>query len=89
MCIKLIDVLSSHTSLIQMRIDTDLITYLSHVLLPANMIAKPHKAVSASGREGSLEASDKPKYQWMGGDELTSPQKGLGLKFFNYQEAEA
>ena len=24
----------------------------------------------------------------MGGDELTSPQKGLGLKFFSYEEAE-
>lgn len=34
MCIKLIDVLSSQTQLIQMRIDTDLITYLSHVILP-------------------------------------------------------
>jgi hypothetical protein len=45
-----------------MRIDTDLITYLSHVLLPANMIAKSQKAASASGREGSNEASDKPKY---------------------------
>ena len=34
MCIKLIDVLSSQTQMIQMRIDTDLITYLSHVILP-------------------------------------------------------
>ena len=34
MCIKLIDVLSSQTQLIQMRIDTDLVTYLSHVILP-------------------------------------------------------
>ena len=34
MCIKLIDVLSSHTNLIKMRLDTELITYLCHVLLP-------------------------------------------------------
>jgi hypothetical protein len=34
MCIKIIDMLSTQTSLIQMRIDTDLITYLSHVILP-------------------------------------------------------
>lgn len=41
MCIKLIDVLSSQTQLIQMRIDTDLITYLSHVILP-EQIVKQH-----------------------------------------------
>lgn len=34
MCIKLIDVLSSHTSHIKIRIDTDLITYLSTIILP-------------------------------------------------------
>jgi len=34
MCIKLIDVLSAHTGLIKMRIDTDLITYISSILLP-------------------------------------------------------
>ena len=38
MCIKLIDVLSLHTQLIQMRIDTDLVTYLSHVLLPEQLV---------------------------------------------------
>ena len=34
MCIKLIDLISSHTQLIHMRIDMDLVTYLSHVILP-------------------------------------------------------
>lgn len=43
-------------------------------------MAKPVKAQSES------EASDKKKYQWC--DELSSPQKALGLKFFNYEEAQ-
>lgn len=50
MCIKLIDVLSSHSSLIRMRIDTDLITYLSHVLLPINMVTKHTAQIAASDR---------------------------------------
>lgn len=37
MCIKLIDVLTSHTNLIKMRFDTDLITYLCSILLPKQM----------------------------------------------------
>jgi hypothetical protein len=38
MCIKIIDMLSTQTSLIHMRIDTDLITYLSHVILPEQLV---------------------------------------------------
>lgn len=38
MCIKLIDVLSSHTSLIKMRIDTDLITYMCSIILPKQIV---------------------------------------------------
>ena len=38
MCIKLIDLISSHTKLIHMRIDTDLVTYLSHVILPEQLV---------------------------------------------------
>ena len=34
MCVKLIDVLSSHTSLIKMAIDPDVITYLCNIILP-------------------------------------------------------
>lgn len=40
MCIKLIDVLSSHTSLIKMRIDTDLITYMCSIILPKQVFDK-------------------------------------------------
>ena len=38
MCIKLIDVLSSHTALIKMRIDTDLITYMCSIILPKQIV---------------------------------------------------
>jgi hypothetical protein len=38
MCVKLIDVLSSHTELIKVRIDTDLITYLCNIILPKQMV---------------------------------------------------
>ena len=38
MCIKLIDVLSSHTNLIKMRIDTDLITYMCSIILPKQIM---------------------------------------------------
>jgi len=34
MCVKLIDVLSSHTTLVKMAIDPDVITYLSSIILP-------------------------------------------------------
>ena len=78
MCIKLIDVLSSHTSLIQMRIDTDLITYLSHVLLPSNMIRTTPAIPSCQ--------TDKPA-ETTQADDMSSPQKGAGFKFFAYKEA--
>lgn len=38
MCIKLIDVLSSHTSLIKVRIELDLITYLCNIILPKQIV---------------------------------------------------
>lgn len=38
MCLKLIDVLSSHTSLIKIAIDPDVITYLSNIILPKQMV---------------------------------------------------
>ena len=38
MCVKLIDVLSSHTSLIKMAIDPDVITYLCNIILPRQMM---------------------------------------------------
>lgn len=38
MCVKLIDVLTSHTSLIKVAIDPDVITYLCNVVLPRQMI---------------------------------------------------
>jgi hypothetical protein len=38
MCVKLIDVLSSHTSLIKMAIDPDVITYLCNIVLPRSMM---------------------------------------------------
>lgn len=38
MCVKLIDVLSSHTSLIKMAIDPDVITYLCNFILPRSMM---------------------------------------------------
>lgn len=91
MCIKLIDVLSSHSSLIQMRIDTDLITYLSHVLLPVNMVQKPSLQQPPvmrgdQGRDGSnAGASDKLQFLMGGNGELSPTQKGLN--FFQYQEA--
>jgi hypothetical protein len=34
MCVKIIDVLSSHTSLIKMAVDPDVITYLGSIILP-------------------------------------------------------
>jgi len=36
--VKLIDVLSSHTSLIKIAIDPDVITYLSSIILPRQMM---------------------------------------------------
>ena len=38
MCVKLIDVLSSHTTLVKMAIDPDVITYLSSIMLPHQMM---------------------------------------------------
>jgi hypothetical protein len=40
MCLKLIDVLSSHTSLIKMAVDPDVITYLCSVILPWQILEK-------------------------------------------------
>lgn len=37
MCIKLIDVLSEQTQMVAMRIDTELIAYLEHVLVPKSL----------------------------------------------------
>lgn len=34
MCVKLIDVLSSHSQLIKMAIDPDVITYMCNIILP-------------------------------------------------------
>ena len=38
MCVKLIDVLSSHTTHIKMAIDPDVITYLCNIVLPRSMM---------------------------------------------------
>lgn len=38
MCVKLIDVLSSHTKLVNLAIDPDVITYLSSIILPYQMM---------------------------------------------------
>ncbi len=38
MCVKLIDVLSSHTTLVKMAVDPDVITYLSSIILPYQMM---------------------------------------------------
>ena len=58
-----------------MRIDTDLITYLSHVLLPQHMTIRNSPQVqSASSNQDRFVA-----------DELSSPQKSTN--FFQYQEA--
>lgn len=38
MCVKLIDVLSSHTNLIKIAIDPDVINYLCHIILPKSMM---------------------------------------------------
>ena len=38
MCVKLIDVLSSHQSMIKISVDPDVITYLSSVIVPKPMM---------------------------------------------------
>jgi hypothetical protein len=73
LCIKLIDALSSHSNLVQMRIDTDLITYLSHVLLPATLLNKT--TLPALQQSKHFQHSDN-----------ASPQN---LQFYSYQEEAA
>jgi hypothetical protein len=46
MCVKLIDVLSAHTSLIKMRIDTELVPYLSSIIYPKNENGSPHAVLT-------------------------------------------
>lgn len=76
MCIKLIDVLSSHTQLIQMRIDTDLITYLSHVILPEQIVALHH----GKKLEFAHHKMDLTRNENMNGGELLiqDEQRGVG-----------
>jgi hypothetical protein len=43
MCVKLIDVLSSHPQLIKIAVDPDVLTYLCSVILPRQMVAQQRK----------------------------------------------
>jgi hypothetical protein len=56
MCIKLIDTLSGQTQLIAMRIDTELITYLEHVLIPQSFAREQQQSSRES--EEKMDAID-------------------------------
>ena len=60
MCIKLIDVLSSQSSLIKIRIDTDLITYMCNIILPKQMIEGNSYSSKMIGSKNSLTDLDTP-----------------------------
>lgn len=51
MCVKLIDVLSSHTSLIKVAIDPDVITQLCSVILPKQLM---DAALSSMNRKNQI-----------------------------------
>ena len=51
MCIKLIDVLSSHTNLIKIRIDTELMTFLCSSILPRPLPEQAKETVEVEEEE--------------------------------------
>ena len=59
MCIKLIDVLTSHTSLIKIAIDPDVITYLCNIILPKQMM---DTAASTMRRKNQIFEDPTPSF---------------------------
>ncbi len=75
MCVKLIDVLSSHTTLVKMAVDPDVITYLSSIILPYQMM------MENASRKNNQIFNDPPLA-------LEESSKGDSINFTKPQEFE-